>query len=153
MIRPAQLKLMERARRGMYAEGFALDQCRLEKTLRITGPHRDEAVPLGERLPVIAPGEQFSVSLAAIKPISQPSLKGRFGLASQTAVSNARRRVVIKDRSSELPLYRAEEQAAGASAAGPAVLEEAYFTCRIDPGWRFEFNDSGDVLLSRVAKA
>ena len=146
-------KLMERARRGMYAEGFALDQCRLEKTLRITGPKRDEALPLGEHLPDIAPGEQFSVSLAAIKPIAQPRLRGRFGLAGQAAVSKARRRVVLQDKSSELPLYRAEEQAAGAAAAGPAVLEEAFFTCRIDPGWRFEFNDSGDVLLSRHTSA
>jgi hypothetical protein len=31
---------------------------------------------------------------------------------------------------------------------GPAVLEEAYFTCRLDGGWRFEINDAGDILLS-----
>jgi hypothetical protein len=29
------------------------------------------------------------------------------------------------------------------------VLEEAFFTSRIDAGWKFEINESGDILLSR----
>jgi hypothetical protein len=33
------------------------------------------------------------------------------------------------------------------------VLEEAFFTCRLDAGWQFEFNDAGDVLLSRSGRA
>ena len=36
-----------------------------------------------------------------------------------------------------------------ARASGPAVLEEAFFTCRVDAGWRFEINDAGDILLSK----
>jgi len=31
------------------------------------------------------------------------------------------------------------------------VLEEAFFTCRIDSGWTFEINDAGDILLARTA--
>ena len=38
----------------------------------------------------------------------------------------------------------------GAEAINPAVLEEAFYTCRIDAGWRFEFNASGDILLSKT---
>ena len=51
-----------------------------------------------------------------------------------------------------LPLYRVEDQKAGAKAAGPAVLEEAFFTCRIDAGWSVEINDAGDILLTESAE-
>jgi hypothetical protein len=30
------------------------------------------------------------------------------------------------------------------------VLEEAFFTCRLDAGWKFEINDAGDILLVRT---
>ena len=59
------------------------------------------------------------------------------------------RSVRVGDAHADLPLYRVEEQPAGARAAGPAVLEEAFFTCRIDAGWSFEVSDAGDVLLTR----
>ena len=45
-----------------------------------------------------------------------------------------------------------DKQKAGAKAAGPAVLEEAFFTCRIDAGWSFEINDAGDILLAESAE-
>ncbi|MDP9142702.1 MAG: hydantoinase/oxoprolinase family protein [Pseudomonadota bacterium] len=145
--------LMQRARRGIHAEGFALADCELERRLLISAAGRDESLPLPEVLPAFKPGERYSVSLKARKPIAQPRLRGSFGAAGVAASSTATRRVTIADGSRELPLYRTEDQSAGARADGPAVLEEAFFTCRIDTGWQFEFNDAGDVLLSRIAKA
>ncbi|HKY91508.1 MAG TPA: hydantoinase/oxoprolinase family protein [Nevskiaceae bacterium] len=142
--------LTKRARRGIYAEGFRLEDCTVEKRLRITGPDRDELVPLGDKLPARKAGEHFAVSLLVVKAIPQPSLAGQFGARATPAVTKAKRRVIQNDKSSDLPLYRAEDQSAGAGAAGPCVLEEAFFTCRIDAGWRFEFNDGGDVLLIRA---
>jgi N-methylhydantoinase A len=29
------------------------------------------------------------------------------------------------------------------------VLEEAFFTCRVDRGWTFTINQAGDILLQR----
>jgi N-methylhydantoinase A/oxoprolinase/acetone carboxylase beta subunit len=57
---------------------------------------------------------------------------------------------LVNGKRATLPLYRAEEQTAGAAANGPAVLEEAFFTCRIDDGWCFEINGAGDILLTRI---
>jgi len=151
---PATLdELTRRARRGMHAEGFALEDCVVERRLAISGAGRDEELPLPETLPPIASGERLSLALNVRKPIAQPALQGRFGSASHAAVEAGRRRVVLADKSQELPLYRLEDQRAGTRAAGPAVLEEAFFTCRLDAGWQFEFNDAGDVLLSRSGRA
>ncbi len=141
--------LRKRAQRGMYAEGFGLDDCSLETYLQITGPQRDELIPLPKTLPAPKESERFTIVLKAGKTIAQPQLSGAFGGAQTAAKSSSKRTVNIRGTSQDLPLYRAEEQSAGAQATGPAVLEEAFFTCRIDPEWRFEFNESSDVLLSR----
>lgn len=51
----------------------------------------------------------------------------------------------------DLPVYRAEDLVPGSGAVGPAVLEEEFFTCRIDPGWRFVVNEAGDILITSIA--
>ena len=142
--------LTQRVRRGMHAEGFALEDCTLTRSLRIASAQSERVLPLSDSLPTLAAGERAFVSLTACKPIPQPSLRGQFGAQTTAAVSGAKRAVLINDKTRELPLYRVEDQRAGAAANGPAVLEEAFFTCRIDAGWRFEVNDAGDVLLSKI---
>jgi N-methylhydantoinase A len=86
-----------------------------------------------------------------VKPVTQPTLSGQFGGATHAATSQASRRCLLDGAWQELPVYRVEEQTAGAIATGPAVLEEAFYTCRIEAGWRFEFNAAGDILLRRSA--
>jgi N-methylhydantoinase A len=143
--------LTTRARRGMFAEGFALEDCRVEARLRIAGRDRDEVVDLPDRLPERRADEHFFLSLAVSKPIAEPRLKGTFAATPLPAVSRSTRRILAGAETVELPLYRVEDQPAGAGAEGPAVLEEPFFTCRIDPGWRFDVNDGGDVRLARTA--
>jgi N-methylhydantoinase A len=148
--------LTARARRGMFGEGFALEDCAVQWRLLITGQGRDDEMALPDPLPPPQPGERYAVKLTIRKAIAQPNLRGRFGAAGAAgaaAVADGVRTVMTDSQSAALPLYRAEQQTAGARAAGPAVLEEAFFTCRIDAGWSFEFNDAGDLLLSRTAKA
>jgi len=144
-------ELLDQARRGMYAEGFDIADCEVEKTLQVSTATGDTRLTLNGALPAGLPKDaQLSVSLSVSKSIPQPQLAGAFGGASAKAVSTATRHVLAAGLWSDLPLYRAEEQKGGATAAGPAVLEEAFFTCRIDAGWRFEVNGSGDILLSKT---
>lgn len=140
--------LYQRARRGMFAEGANLEECRIEETLCVGDGKDQRLVGLKDgKLPADLPAKgRVSLSLQAVKPISHASLSGSFGAGGKEAVSAGKRATLAGD----LPLYRVEEQLAGASAAGPAVLEEAFFTCRIERGWRFEINQSGDILLSRA---
>jgi N-methylhydantoinase A len=74
-------------------------------------------------------------------------MAGRFGVATHAAESAGTRRLRLDGKERQVPLYTVEQQTSGASADGPAVLEEAFFTCRVDPGWRFEINDAGDIRL------
>lgn len=139
-------QLLLKAQRAMFGEGVDIQQCRIEESLHIIDTDGERDVPLVEGRAVIPAQGRISLVLQAIKPISHARLTGEFGKATQAAVGSGTRRTLA----GELPLYRVEDQPAGGVAAtGPAVLEEAFFTCRIEPGWRFEINAAGDILLSR----
>ena len=69
--------------------------------------------------------------------------------ARVSALSSTTRKAWFGGKQVDAPLYRAEEQKAGATAQGPGVLEESFFTCRVDAGWKFEINTAGDILLSK----
>lgn len=143
--------LMQRARRGMYAEGFSLDDCVVQRTLHVSHANRDETIALDvASLPDNIPANaKLSVALSVTKPIARPMLRGSFGLTGVAGVTSRSRKILRGGKFEEVPLYKAEEQPSGAVIDGPAVLEEAYYTCRIDSGWRIEFSDSGDILLTR----
>lgn len=144
--------LLERARRGMYAEGATLEECSIEETLNVAGAGGDRSLSLRDgKLPAGLDGaSELSLSLTVVKPVAHASLHGRFGQSQSAAVASGTRSVLVDGRRADLPLYRVEAQPAGATAQGPAVLEEAFFTCRVDAGWRFEINDAGDILLQRA---
>lgn len=146
-LRACLEELGEQAERGMYAEGFAADDYATENTLLITAKNVDaQRTLINGALPADLPADALlSVSVGTTKRLPRPQLKGHFGAQKFAAVAAGTRTVEGKD----LPLYKVEDQQAGATAAGPAVLEEAYFTGQINAGWHFEINNSGDILVSR----
>jgi N-methylhydantoinase A/oxoprolinase/acetone carboxylase beta subunit len=146
----ARVALTERAQRGMFAEGASLDDCRRSFTLQRPGaPDIDlgteAAVPAGT-----ASSGPASLVLTVVKPIAHTTLSGAFGTTSSAALQLGTRRILSSASFTEVPLFQVEQLRPGAGATGPAVLEEAFFTCRIDTGWRFEINAAGDILLTRI---
>ena len=60
--------------------------------------------------------------------------------------------MLIRDKGRiDIPVYKLSQLKAGDQAAGPAILEEDYFTCRVLDGWSFVISDAGDILLNRKA--
>lgn len=147
-LKVVDTELADLAARGMFAEGFDVKDCEIQRELLVSAKNVDDRRPLANgSLPSGLPKDALlSVALSVTRRLPHPALKGTFGKSKVDAVTKGTRKVAGQD----LPLYRVEDQKAGASAAGPGVLEEAYFTGRIDKGWRFEINDNGDILLSRV---
>ena len=145
--------LFEQARRGMFAEGFAIEDCAVARTLRVTDAQGDERnyVLTNDILPGDIPeGARLSVALEAQRSISRPQLRGAFSGKKVASKQAGMRSVMQGGLRKEIPLFKLEDQPKGAGTTGPAVLEEAFFTCRLDAGWRFEINESGDVLLTRT---
>jgi hypothetical protein len=42
------------------------------------------------------------------------------------------------------------ELTTGDTATGPAVIEQEFFTCRLDEGWQLQRNSNGDLLLTKM---
>jgi N-methylhydantoinase A/oxoprolinase/acetone carboxylase beta subunit len=145
----ARSLLTERARRAMFGEGFALEDCRIDEWLRIN----EDSFPLAQGSPPAgvlgrAAGARIALAFKATKPLRRAELKGRFGVKRPAARAAGTRRIFADGKWQDLPLYRVADQSGGAQGQGPAVLEEDYYTCRIEPGWRFECDASGDILLA-----
>ena len=141
--------LTEQVRRAMFGEGFVLEDCRIDERLRVG----DDSYALADgRLPASvrgrAPDARVTLALRATKALPRAALTGRFGGERPAARPHGTRRTLADGSWQELPLFRLEDQGGGASGQGPAVLEEAFYTCRIAPGWSFECEPSGDILLT-----
>jgi len=120
------------AARAMYAEGIDLGDCRTDEKL------------------LNATESRATLVLRASKSVPRARLTGAFGeRRPDINLSNAGRRILCDGQWLDFPLLRLEEHSGGFVGEGPVVLEESYFTARIDAGWRIECNLTGDLLLSR----
>lgn len=160
----AMAELTAQAERTMFGEGAQPGDYRLEWTLEEaladggTRAHVLDSgtIPAGLR---VGEGAALHLMLTAVKPMARARMSGRFGdrMASkgQQAITHGTREVLLDGKRQALPLVRVEDQpqGAGVSLQGPAVLEEAYFTGRVDPGWTLYINAAGDIFLTRGTEA
>jgi N-methylhydantoinase A/oxoprolinase/acetone carboxylase beta subunit len=130
----AKSQLLERAARGMFAEGFRLDECRIETRVLNGGAHA-------------------RLALKATRPIARAAFTSKLEDKPNAAKPSGARKVLSGGEWRDLPLYRVEEQGAGTVGQGPAILEEAFFTCRVEAGWTFHCDPSGDIVLTRSRRA
>ena len=145
-IGAARTLLTNRAERSMFAEGAEFKECRLEFSLAI-GERSfvlEDAQP-PEGVPDAGPA---ALSLRVTKEMPRVPLTGRFGVERPPAKPADARRVLVDSKWVEMPLVRLGTEAVSCRGEGPVVLEDAFFTARIDRGWRFEYDTSGDILLT-----
>lgn len=150
-------RLTQRAQRDMYAEGFDLAECSIEKGLDFTQNGEQATRRLNGDLKVpdsLRQAQDLRVQVRASKPIPHFTLKpvdNKIGKAAQTTAT--RHLHLIEGNSlatsQPLPLFRHEELASGAWADGPVVVEEEYFTCLVAAGWTFQVNDNHDLVIQK----
>jgi N-methylhydantoinase A/oxoprolinase/acetone carboxylase beta subunit len=156
-LRATLTRLLERAQRDMFAEGFDLAECERQVRLLCTrdGTETVECLDGEPALPRdMHAGDQLALSLRVVKPLAHATLRTDSKAALSKAVSSEVRRAHLGAAGwRELPVFRVDGQPRGAAGAGPAIIEESFFTCRVPDGWRFEFNASGDIMLQRMRLA
>ncbi len=142
--------LETQARRGMAGEGIDADGCQslLSIVATVDGVEQEFA-PNAEDVPADA---SLALRLVVSAPLPQPVLSGQFADAVAAAVPSGERSVLIDGARRSIPLFHAETLKPHTGADGPAVLEEEFFTCRIDAGWRFIVNEAGDVMITKTDK-
>lgn len=144
--------LAEQARRGMRAEGFDLADCSTAVTLQVAQNGTDTDVPFTGKVPADVPSDAaLALSMVVTKSIPRPPAPAAGASAADRhpMTTSGIRRVQLASGPVDLPLHVVEDQSEGASGSGPAVLEQRFFTCRLDEGWSFVLTRNGDILLTR----
>lgn len=137
----------------MFAEGTTLTACRLEVTLEVQRGTEitAHAMAADGALPVALQASDVArLKLTAIKPMPMARLPRDAEVSNHAAGTSGRRSVLFEGGPRDLPVIRLEEQAPGAEATGPLVLEEAYLTGKVGEGWRFTLSASRDIVLARL---
>lgn len=143
--------LTARAERDMFQEGYPLDECRLLWSVEREnerGEH-EEATPYDpENLPTPAPGHALLLRLDVAAPLPQAKIPRDVAVTPRVVLPTQTRRVRSSaDRVEDVAVFRLDDLAPGATAAGPAIVEGPFFTARVLEGWTLSVSAAGDLLL------
>lgn len=145
--------LQQRVTRDIYSEGFSLRDCEQQLWISVNG-HRQALDTDSPRLPQsIGANDDVSVGFKAIKRVHRAELPEQITVESSPVIVDTQRTII--DRHGEqcgLPVVRVDDQQPGAQGRGPAVIEEAYWTCKVEPDWHYEFTANGDVLFRKLSE-
>jgi len=146
--------LKVKASRDMFAEGFGPGEYDVEAWLVGEREEADDLiVPLGDKIAFpaeLANTPSVELELRAVKSLRREGSKSARFVAGEAAKADGTRNVLTRGQGRiDVPVYRLAQLKPGDHAAGPAILEEDYFTCRVLDGWSFVISDAGDILLNR----
>ncbi|MDQ0093032.1 hydantoinase/oxoprolinase family protein [Paeniglutamicibacter psychrophenolicus] len=151
-IDEARLEMEGRAARDMFQEGHTITECGLDWTLVIENADGSMAKdsPFDETsTPQISDDQKALLSLKCTFALPHPTLPSNHKQSKSEAVAEGTRSVRSSaDSVEQIPVYQLEEQAPGATAAGPAIVEGPFFTARVPAGWVLDISAAGDLLLS-----
>jgi len=150
-------QVTQKAKRDMFAEGFAADECVIEKSVSFTADGQYVTQRLNGGTQPSDEARQASdlrVRLGATKAIPHFTLLPTDGSPGADAKPSGTRTVRGATKSGnllaqDLPLFRIEDLAPGDGANGPAIVEEEYFTCLVLEGWEFRVNENHDLILRK----
>jgi N-methylhydantoinase A/oxoprolinase/acetone carboxylase beta subunit len=147
-VAKAYAELLQRTRSAMFAEGIDLAECKLDvQLLTDTG----SVVLRTPEIPHATPAmRNATLVMRATKAMPHARLTGGFGKKRASIRDHSpTRRIFLGKDWRDLPLLRLSDEVGGIAGAGPIVLEEEFFTALVDPGWHFERDPAGDIVLTR----
>jgi len=144
--------LTRKASRDMYAEGFAEGHYELRTRLLATVDGKEINHSLTDaKLPAaFTKAEHIEVDLKAVKVLRTERENQVACKKGEKASLNSNRTLLTKGKGLvEVPVYNLNRMKPGNHGAGPAIIEEDFFTCRVLDGWDFVISDAGDILLNK----
>jgi N-methylhydantoinase A/oxoprolinase/acetone carboxylase beta subunit len=144
-----------RAEKDMFAEGVELKDCIVEVSVLRVRDNAETLFPVTETsaLPCdVQDGDRLMLLYEARKQISRLSFQPVGNEPAQEARAHGTRRVMVDaGHYQDVPVIRLEEQGPGVTVEGPVVIEEAFFTGFIDPGWRLTMSGNNDLIVEKIA--
>lgn len=144
-------RLRERVFRDMSTEGYEPGECELEVWYESGDSHCPLPSATCFEGALDLPSGELLLGVRAIRRISHARLPAANGAVVDVDPVAAGLRALSTGSGqwSEVPVYRVEDQRAGATAPGPAVIEESFWTCNVPADWTFAFTVNGDIHLTK----
>jgi N-methylhydantoinase A/oxoprolinase/acetone carboxylase beta subunit len=154
-------ELLGEAEKDMFAEGVSLDECRVYSwLLAVHGGSGDaeqtDRIDLDETGALaggpVPDADEIVLFLRIAKSVSKVRLVADGGASRCEGMVVAGRREIalgVGERAM-VPILRLEDQHPGATARGPLVLEEPYFTAFVPTGWGIRMTPNRDIWLEKV---
>ena len=129
-IEAVRVKMTAAAAKDMFQEGHEIADCELEWT-------------------TISEDADTILNLRATFRLPRPAIAGGLTAAKTPAVAVGVRAIRSSiNQIDDVPVFVLADQAPGASAAGPAIVEGPFFTARVPGGWNLDISAAGDLLLT-----
>ncbi len=142
-------KTRKKAERDMFTEGFGPADYHEEAALIAWFGTEKKSVSVTHKVEI--PAEFAKADFVELEVTATKVLKTghgqKIGIHKTTQASPSGQRVL--QQQGPVPVYRLADMGAGFYGAGPALIEEDFFTSVIQPGWSFVVSDAGDVVLSK----
>tara|TARA_R110002072_G_scaffold118428_2_gene250085 strand:- start:29545 stop:31482 length:1938 start_codon:yes stop_codon:yes gene_type:complete len=155
-LKSAYDDLIERAERDMFAEGFAKGDIEISAQLVSESGSEESTHQLDGKVTLpkaLEKADSVTLEVIATKPLKTEDNKQVKTKKGKAATASGTRTIVGSDlKSQDVSVYSVNEMKPGAHAAGPAVIEEDYFTCLVREGWEFVVTEAGDICLTKGAK-
>jgi hypothetical protein len=136
----------------MFQEGHDLDDCETEWTVihedADGGEHH--RVAADEDLTPEDEGTYHRILHLTVRhALPHPGIRHAVPeAAGEARVAGRRSLLTATGGTEEVPVLVLEDQSAGASGAGPAIVEGPFFTARVPEGWDYVFSETGDLILN-----
>jgi N-methylhydantoinase A/oxoprolinase/acetone carboxylase beta subunit len=145
--------MLTRARQDMFAEGFELARCQVEWTLREPDGtrRRPTTETVAAALGALKPGISV-LDLVVSHPVGRDvaaAVDGAQRPAAQAPAQGSRRLRFGPDGEVQVPVHVVDDLVPGMTGAGPAIVEDPYFTLPVPRGWTFTVTAAGDFQLDR----
>lgn len=145
-------EILRRAERDMFQEGYDIAHCAQRWFL---SAEQDDGQPLdawdyqpGDDVSVRAQGRRLSLRLLVNLDLPHPQMPLQSDVDPTPAIPSQTRTVRQKGSPIEVPVFVLDDQAPGARAQGPALVEGPFFTALVPEGWRMDVTSSRDLLFT-----
>jgi N-methylhydantoinase A/oxoprolinase/acetone carboxylase beta subunit len=148
-------QLLERASRDMFAEGYASGEYEVSAQLVGEKGGEESVCDLDGNIAIpsaLAQADSLTLEVSARKVLRLESDSHAEVKKANPAKSSKTRSIFGENKEwSDVPVYDVKAMEAGDYAAGPAVIEEEFFTCLVRDGWEFVVTELGDICLTKGA--
>jgi N-methylhydantoinase A/oxoprolinase/acetone carboxylase beta subunit len=146
-LREKLCSITYRAERDMFAEGFDLEDCQLEAVVRLSDG-KEISLALNGDLEQLDDGQHW-LDLTVTKKIPHYEYPAAGSSGRRSVPKSERTQSVLAGPGvwESVPVLRLDELEPEMFGVGPLLIEDAYFTTRIQKGWEFSITTSQDIRL------